>query len=69
MVRGQIWFSLGSGMAYSYEQVWGENTYRIESDGKEASVLVNGEEKHRVKCGVRLVTDKTGRLLYQLEIE
>ena len=69
MVRGQIWFSLGSGMAYTYEQVWGENTYRIESDGKEASVFVNGEEKHRVKCGVRLVTDKTGRLLYQLEIE
>ena len=69
MVRGQMWFSLCSGAPYTYEQVWGENTYRIESDGKEASVFVNGEEKHRVKCGVRLVTDKAGRLLYQLEIE
>ena len=69
MVRGQMWFSLCSGAPYTYEQVWGENTYRIESDGKEAGVFVNGEEKHRVKCGVRLVTDKAGRLLYQLEIE
>ena len=69
MVRGQIWFSLGSGEPYTYEQVWCENTYRIESDGKEATVFVNGEEKHRVKCGVRLVTDKTGRLLFTREIE
>ena len=69
MVRGQIWFSLGSGDPYTYEQVWGENTYRIESDGKEAVVFVNGQEKHCVKCGVRLVTDKTGRLLFTREIE
>ena len=69
MVRGQIWFSLGSGEPYTYEQVWGENTYRIESDGKEAAVFVNGAEKHRVNCGVRLVTDKTGRLLFTREIE
>ena len=69
MVRGQIWFSLGSGAPYTYEQVWGDNTYRIESDGKEAAVFINGEEKHRVKCGVRLVTDKAGRLLFTREIE
>ena len=69
MVRGQVWFSLGSGAPYTYEQGWGENVYRIESDGQEAAVFVNGEEKHRVKCGVRLVTDKTGRLLFTREIE
>jgi hypothetical protein len=69
MVRGQIWFSLGSGDPYTYEQVWGDNTYRIESDGKEAVVFVNGQAKHCVKCGVRLVTDKEGRLLFTREIE
>ncbi len=69
MVRGQMWFSLGSGAPYTYEQVWGEHTYRIESDGQEAAVIIDGEEKHRVKCGVRLVTDKTGRLLFTREIE
>ena len=35
----------------------------------EAAVYVNGAEKHRVKCGVRLVTDKAGQLLYTREIE
>ena len=69
MVRGQMWFSLGSGLTYTYEQVWGEHTYRIESDGKEALVLIDGKEKHRAACGVRLVTDKAGRLIYTREIE
>ena len=69
MVRGQMWFSLGSGMVYTYEQVWGENSYRIESDGTEAAVYVNGVEKHRVKCGVRLMTDKSGQLISTREIE
>ena len=69
MVRGQIWFSLGSGAPYTYEQVWAEHVYRIESDGQEAAVIIDGEEKHRVKCGVRLVTDRTGRLLFTREIE
>ena len=32
-------------------------------------MFVNGQEKHCVKCGVRLVTDKTGRLLFTREIE
>ena len=66
---GEIWFSLGAGDIYEYEQVWGTHSYRIESDGEEAAVYVDGEEKHRVKCGVRLVTDKTGRLLFTREIE
>ena len=69
MVRGQVWFSLGKGERYTYEQVWGEHAYRIESDGEEARVLVDGVEKHRVRCGVRLITDKEGRLLATREIE
>ena len=69
MVRGQMWFSLGSGMVYTYEQVWGENSYLIESDGTEAAVYVNGVEKHRVKCGVRLMTDQSGQLISTREIE
>ena len=69
MVRGQLWFSLGGGMRYTYEQFWGEHAYRIESDGREASVLIDGEVKHRVRCGVRLITDKAGNLLDTREIE
>ena len=56
-------------MRYTYEQFWGEHAYRIESDGREASVLIDGEVKHRVRCGVRLITDKAGNLLDTREIE
>ncbi len=69
MVRGQIWFSLGSGAPYTYEQIWGEHAYRIESDGKTARVFVDGTEKFHVGCGIRLITDKAGNLLVRREIE
>ena len=69
MVRGQMWFSLGSGMRYTYEQGWGGHMYRIESNGREAAVFIDGKEKHRIACGVRLVTNKSGQLLYIRAIE
>ncbi|MBR2718344.1 MAG: hypothetical protein IKB78_03485 [Clostridia bacterium] len=69
MSMGEVWFSLGSGRPYSYEQVWGERVYRIESDGHTARVLVNGRETHVSPCGVRLVTDREGHLLKTVEIE
>ena len=69
MVRGHIWFSLGSGEKYTYEQGWGEHVYRIESDGVQARAWADGQEVYNGRCGVRLVTDKRGRLLYQTELE
>ena len=69
MHRGQIWFSLGSGDPYTYEQRWGDKSYRIESDGKTARIFVNGSEKHVSPCGVRLITDPDGRLLQTRVIE
>ena len=69
MVRGQIWFSLGSGKPYTYEQVWGENTYRVTSDGKTAHAYVNDQEIYCGKTGIRLVTNAAGKVLYTVEIE
>ena len=69
MHRGQIWFSLGSGQRYTYEQVWGDHVYLIESDGQSARVLIDGTEKHRSACGVRLITDPEGQLLATRPIE
>ncbi len=69
MVRGQMWFSLGSGAAYEYELGWGEHVYRVESDGKTARILVDGEEKAVSRCGVRLITDQAGNVLDHVEIE
>ena len=69
MVRGRLWFSLGSGLAYSWEQQWGEKRFRIESDGREARILVNGAETARSACGVRLITTKEGKILGSVAIE
>ena len=69
MVRGEIWFSLGSGEAYSYEQAWGERVYRIESDGRTARAFVDGNEIFCGECGIRLVTDQAGKRLRTVEIE
>ena len=69
MVRGQLWFSLGSGAVYEYELGWGEHTYRVESDGRTARILVDGVEKAVSRCGVRLITDQAGNVLDQVEIE
>lgn len=69
MVRGRLWFSLGSGLAYSWEQQWGENRFRIESDGRAARILVNGAETARSACGVRLITTQEGEILGSVAIE
>lgn len=69
MVRGQIWFSLGSGENYTYELGWGEHVYRIESNGQQARAFADGNEVYHGRCGIRLVTDQNGILLRQLDIE
>lgn len=69
MNMGQLWFSLGSGHSYEYEQQWGEHIYRIESDGETARVFFDGVEKFRHACGVRLITDLEGELIEVQQIE
>ncbi len=69
MNMGEIWFSLGSGVPCESELTFGSHTYRIENDGRAARILVDGTEKHRHACGVRLITDRAGTLLRIREIE
>ena len=69
MNMGQLWFSLGSGHRYEYEQQWGEHIYRIESDGNTARVFFDGTEKLCHACGVRLITDLNGELVEVRKIE
>ncbi len=69
MNMGQLWFSLGSGMKYTYGQQWGEHVYRIESDGETARVFFDDVEKFRHPCGVRLITDLQGELIEVRPIE
>ncbi len=70
MRGGRIWFSLCHADApYVYEQDWGARRYRIESDGETARVLVDGREKAVVRCGVRLIADRRGRILGSRALE
>ncbi len=69
LMRDQLWFSLGSGAPYRYEQGWGGHSYRIESDGRTASAWIDAAEIYHGVCGLRLVTDLEGKLLYTRKIE
>ncbi len=69
MVRGEIWFSLGSGLSCEYELGWGSHVYRVESNGETARILADGVEKAVSRCGVRLITDPSGNVLRRVEIE
>ena len=69
MARGKLWFSLGSGLAYSWEQQWGEKRFQIESDGQKARVLIDGAEIARSGCGVRLIVSRDGTVLGKTAIE
>jgi hypothetical protein len=46
-----------------------QHRYRIDSDGRTASVSVDGREIRTSPCGVRLVADPEGRVLYSVPIE
>ena len=64
MVRWEIWFSMGSGEKYT-----GECVCRIVSGGRYARAWADGCEIYNGWCGVRLVTNKVGKLLYQVDIK
>lgn len=69
MVRGEIWYSMGTGSPYTYEQGWNGHAYRIESDGKTAVALMDGREIFRGECGKRVIIDRAGNILAEREIE
>ncbi len=69
MQMGEMWFSLGSGQAFTCRQQWGDRCYAIESDGRQARVLVDGVERHVSPCGVRIITDREGNLLRVRRLE
>ncbi len=67
--RNEISFSLGSGTAYTMEQHWNDHSYRIESNGKNARVLIDGSVCIESACGIRHITDADGKLIRTRIIE
>lgn len=69
LVGDEVWFSLGSGMRYTYTQRFGDDIYEIKSDGRSALVYKNQTLVGSSPCGVRLVTTRDGRLRRTIRIE
>lgn len=57
---GEVWFSLGSGLSYTYERDWLGHRYRIDSDGSTATIRIDDRPPLRHPCGQRIVTDEQG---------
>ena len=70
MWMGEIRFSLCRADApYRYEMIWGRHDYEIISDGKRATIRINGEIRYEFPCGIRVITDPDGRLLRTRALE
>jgi hypothetical protein len=65
----EVWFSLCTGLKYTYTQVFGKHRYTIDSDGIKARILADGKELAVVPCGVRIITDRSGIILKSVSIE
>jgi len=66
---GQVWFSLGSGQPCRHEAVFYDHRYAIDSSGQRAEIRVDGRPVGCWDCGIRIITDKTGRLIETVRIE
>ena len=66
---GQVWFSLGSRLEYTYEAAFYAHHYAVCCDGKKAEITVDHHSFGTFFCGQRIVTDRTGRILWAVPIE
>lgn len=66
---GELLFSLAPAeQPYTYQLTWDNHTYTVESDGRHAAVLIDGQVQFQSPCGVRLITDLSGQLLRTVAI-
>ncbi len=67
--REQIYWGCMNDRECTYEQVWGDNHYRIENTGKEALAYVNGRQIFKAGRSKKVVTDLQGRVLKVISLE
>ena len=69
LVGDEVWFSLGSGLSYTYAQRFGDDVYEIKSDGRSGAIYKNRIAVGSEPCGIRLVTNRDGKILRTVKIE
>ncbi|MDO5436380.1 MAG: hypothetical protein Q4G19_08430 [Clostridia bacterium] len=67
--RDEVWFSLGSGEPYTFEQRFGEKKYRIVSDGHDAELWSGDKRICAAECGYRIICGPDGEILRRIRIE
>jgi hypothetical protein len=63
MERGKLYWGCMTGSDSIYEQVWGDNLYRIENNGKGAVAYINGKEIFKTQTDVKVITDLIGNVI------
>jgi len=61
--RDEVFWGAFSGRECVYEQEWGEDSYRIENNGKQAIGYVNDKQVFKSPVDVKLITDRRGNVL------
>lgn len=64
----EIWWGILGGRECLYSQVWGDETYTVQCDGRRATAWVNGKTAFTWEAGFRVVTDYRGNILRTLGI-
>jgi Neutral trehalase len=62
-------FGLRGGKAFEYEQIWGDKTFLLRSNGKKAEVSLNGKMLFKSETGVKIVTDWDGNITQKISLE
>lgn len=60
--REQIYWGCMNDRECIYEQIWGDNCYRIENNGQEAFAYLNGRQIFKAGRNKKVVTDLQGRV-------
>ena len=66
---GETRFSFAKGLSCHCEVEWREHRYALESDGHRAIARADGKTVYDGLCGVRVITDESGRFRRKVSIE
>lgn len=66
--REQLYWGAASGAESVYEQVWGDNLYRIENTSDKAIAFINGQKVFETEKDVKVITDYKGMILRKVRL-
>ncbi len=62
--QNHIFWGTAGGNECSYEQIWGNHSFKIQNDGKCAMAFIDGKKVFQSGKDLKIITDLSGNLLY-----